>query len=319
VRSPKDFEESLQILEGGFVNIANRRVSFINPSIRDYLANYLADNEMLKDFALSARKPDWGNNLWKYAKELGLNNSMLMELAKNLEGTLPAMLTTKVYTPSSRSGLVEKTDLSNAARMELLLEWWEATNSAAVTNCILELARHPVGGFNSWLDCDTLVELAAKLPDEDYYEPLPNLPAVLEAIEDGIIDILNWHPTYDELDGIVNNIELYESRLSDRVLRATSKALAQHIGNIEDSIADEDSQSSLEEQINAVKKFAARAQVSSQIVEKAVKSINDKIKDLSERDIEESGSPPIMSAKTENDKFDSAAIRNLFATLISPS
>jgi hypothetical protein len=39
----KDFEEALKILEGGFIAISGGRISFINPSLRDYLTDYLND------------------------------------------------------------------------------------------------------------------------------------------------------------------------------------------------------------------------------------------------------------------------------------
>jgi len=39
----KDFEESLKTLEGSFIVIVSTRVSFINPSVRDYLNRYLCD------------------------------------------------------------------------------------------------------------------------------------------------------------------------------------------------------------------------------------------------------------------------------------
>ncbi len=158
----------------------------------------------------------------------------------------------------------------------------------------------------------------AKLPDEYYYQPLPNLGQVLEVIEDTIINILDWHPTYDEIDSMADKADEYKLRLSDRVLNAINGAMAHHIANIDDAIADVDSESSLEDQIETVKKFAARAKASAESVEKAVKAIQEKINDLSEREIGEGTSPAIKSSPPASDTFDSAAVRNLFAPLISP-
>ncbi|MCK1452178.1 hypothetical protein IVB36_15080 [Bradyrhizobium sp. 35] len=45
---PKDFEEALKIMESGFVAISSTTVSFINPSLRDYLQEYLKDIALLK-------------------------------------------------------------------------------------------------------------------------------------------------------------------------------------------------------------------------------------------------------------------------------
>jgi hypothetical protein len=60
---PKDFEETLRILEGGFVEIRDRRVSLINPSLRDYIASYLDDAGMLEDCAATAQKGSWAREL----------------------------------------------------------------------------------------------------------------------------------------------------------------------------------------------------------------------------------------------------------------
>src|SRR5208337_1630979 len=67
---PKDFEESLRILEGGFIRIQGYSVSFVNPSFRDYLTAYLDDLEQLKDFAAIARQADWARQLWSHGEKI---------------------------------------------------------------------------------------------------------------------------------------------------------------------------------------------------------------------------------------------------------
>jgi hypothetical protein len=63
----KDFEEALKILEGGFVSISSGRVTFINPSVRDYLTDYLDDAALLGMFAKAAQKADWAEAVWRHA------------------------------------------------------------------------------------------------------------------------------------------------------------------------------------------------------------------------------------------------------------
>jgi hypothetical protein len=63
----KDFEEALRILEGGFVAIAGDNVRFINPSLRDYLVDYLNDAALLADFALASTKVKWASAVWQQA------------------------------------------------------------------------------------------------------------------------------------------------------------------------------------------------------------------------------------------------------------
>jgi DNA polymerase III delta prime subunit len=79
----KDFEETLRILEGGFVEIRDRRVSFVNPSLRDYMMSYLNDGNMLKDFAMAAQKANWARELWNYARIMrSVSSSMLEGIAR---------------------------------------------------------------------------------------------------------------------------------------------------------------------------------------------------------------------------------------------
>ena len=68
-RDPKDFEEAIRILEGSFISISGHAVSYINPSFRDYLTEYLDDFSMLDDFASSARKVQWAKSLWEFGSD----------------------------------------------------------------------------------------------------------------------------------------------------------------------------------------------------------------------------------------------------------
>src|SRR5208337_4773288 len=61
----KDFDEALRILEGGFVAIAGESVRFINPSVRDYLTDYLDDASLLADFARASTKARWAWAVWR--------------------------------------------------------------------------------------------------------------------------------------------------------------------------------------------------------------------------------------------------------------
>jgi hypothetical protein len=55
----KDFEDAVKILEGGFIAILGRRVSFINPSLRDYFIWFFSDIDLLLHFAEAPQFVDW--------------------------------------------------------------------------------------------------------------------------------------------------------------------------------------------------------------------------------------------------------------------
>ena len=47
--------EALRVLEGSFLSIQGNRVTFLNPSLKDYLASYLTDSELLCRLAPTAK------------------------------------------------------------------------------------------------------------------------------------------------------------------------------------------------------------------------------------------------------------------------
>src|SRR6202035_1441183 len=65
---PKDFEESLRVLEGSFLTIRGTSVSFLNPSIRDYLNGYLSDLPLLVTLASAAPRFDWAKAVWRHVQ-----------------------------------------------------------------------------------------------------------------------------------------------------------------------------------------------------------------------------------------------------------
>ncbi len=179
---PKDFEESLRILEGGFIAIHGSAVSFVNPSVRDYLTDYLTDLEQLKDFAVAARQADWARALWHHGKEV-VENSALAAFAEAFVGIAREFLRIppwkKLANPPNSYGVA---DLANAHRITLLLNWWETSGNNVFARFASDLASKPVSGFDSWRDGAALVELICNFKN-DYYPGFPFEEEMLSSLE----------------------------------------------------------------------------------------------------------------------------------------
>lgn len=65
---PSDFEDALQSLESGFISISGKSVSFVNPSVRDFLKSYLIDREFLSLLPKVSKRADRAKNLWRHLK-----------------------------------------------------------------------------------------------------------------------------------------------------------------------------------------------------------------------------------------------------------
>jgi hypothetical protein len=122
VHDAKNFEEALKILEGGFIEIRGQRISFVNPSLRDYLIAYLDDDfDLLKDIATTLVRWTWAENLWAYVSETRPLSSHKQErLAKVLLTLAEQFLPIPIWRRDSQNpSILARNDLSNSERLEL--------------------------------------------------------------------------------------------------------------------------------------------------------------------------------------------------------
>jgi energy-coupling factor transporter ATP-binding protein EcfA2 len=240
---PKDFEEALRILESGYVGIRNTTVSFINPSLRDYLADYIDDVGLLSIFAASAQKADWAERVWKHTRVEKLLSPAKQEVvARAFIGVaerfnvLPDMKRSETN-PNSWNFY----DLCHAERIALLLEWCACSGDRRFAAIALSLASSQVGRFTAWHDAQRLIRLIPQLQDGEFGE-LDIATEMHEKIEDGVVAILNGHVWPDDLENICDSVDLYESDLSPRIREAADKAMLSHIEDIDTLIEDAESE-----------------------------------------------------------------------------
>lgn len=313
---PKDFEEALRILEGGFVSIRNGTVSFINPSFRDYLTDYLNDLPLLREFALVARQADWARQLWWHGKKLAVTEEETAGFARafaHVAGEFLRLPTWKRSPQYPESYSVA--DLANADRITLLLQWWEASGDQAFAELAVGLAEKPVGGFNSWRDGEDLVEIIRGIRF-GYYDGFPLEEALLAALEDGTISLLATGLDSDELGKMSDAIIEHEDYFGPEVAAAAREAIQREFDDIERSAAETDSESTLTDRITSLEKLALRGGVAPAVLTSAIETLNRRIAEISEE--AETAEPPSFSGATkpEIDKFDDAALANLFAPLL---
>ena len=200
-RDPKDFEEAVRILEGGFITLRGTWVSYVNPSVRDYMSGYVKDAALLTDCAAAAQTASWADEVWKSVHAAALPSeqrrlvaSSFREIATRFQ-KLPTWKKT-----SSHSFSVE--DLGNVRRLQLLLAWWTETSDDYFSELVINLARYPPApkgwlGYSAWREGAELVELTGKLRDEDYYPNTPFAEDLANLLEDGIINLLEHGMAFD--------------------------------------------------------------------------------------------------------------------------
>ena len=157
---PTDFNDALKSLESGFISISGQSVSFVNPSLRDFLKIYLVEREFLLLLPSTTQRADWGGALWVHVKDIFKTKpNVLREFAKKFA----TFARTIESTPTFRSeedidhGLASrKDDLALSERVELLLEWWKTSGSSEFIEKALQILSEDGLDMVPWQDGQSL-------------------------------------------------------------------------------------------------------------------------------------------------------------------
>ena len=315
---PKDFEDALRILEGSFVTIASQTVSYVNPSLRDYLSKYLSDADLLVKLAPTATTVDWIRSLWAHAEEkLVLDEGGQKRIATACVGLLDMIQDRPRWRPKPNhpAGTLEYNDSPNSSRLMLLISWWQATNDMRFANSIMNLARSPRNSFSSWSDGTTLISLFSRLKDRRYGRAFVYETEFLALIEQAVIRTIQ-STSSDMLANFIEAIDEAGPTVPASIPAALERAVHAEFEDISSSVNEEDSESSLTDRIDALKKLAPRYGIPEEVLSGAISTVEDRIAELSEQTSSASSSPSFTPRRTPTEKFDNDDLKNLFAPLL---
>ncbi len=314
---PKDFEEAIRTLEGGFINIGGRSISFINPSVRDYMAEYLDDYALLGEFARAAHKADYAKAIWKFGSKDKFNAPDQRALALAFQSVAETFSIIRMWAqnPDKPNSYI-LSDIGIIERLKLLLAWWSASDEARFAVLAVELAATPPDGFSPWRDGAEMIELLRELPDPNYFNGFPFVDVMVGHLEAGLIDMLNGYMGTDDLQKISDAIEAHRTSVSPNIIAAMDRAIVREIEEISYRLAELDSKSTLNDHMGYLGILGPRAGVPKSIIEWAEKTVKERIEAI-EEETTTADAPEIGRRKRENETFDDVTIQNLFAPLLS--
>jgi len=314
----KDFEEALKILEGGFLEIRGKRISFVNPSLRDYLIAYLEDDfDLLKDIATTLVRGVWAENLWTYVSETRpLSSGKQEQLAKALLPLAEQFLLIPIWRRDSQNpSTLQRNDLCNSERLELLLQWHAVSDDALFIDLAIRLVDKPVGGgFNSWRDGPALVRIIGRLRYGDC-DSVVRMEELAERLEAAVIDILDYPLDPDDFDRLLDAIEESERFFKTNIKEVVERTIERHINEVESNLDSMDSEEMLQDYMKVMNRYAPMVGATPQKLQEIAKSIERRIAAINE-DVDEAPAPEVVERR-EPDKFDNVALANLFAPLVA--
>ena len=305
---PDDYETALRSLESGFITISGQIVNFVNPSIRDFLKDYLLkDIEFLQLLPAGVKRADWTKRLWDYVW-FNFNGSNIPEkFARKFVG-----LTSLVSEASSD-------DLCLTGRLKLLLSWGEFSGEDIFFQSASKLSQSNALKPGPRRDGERIIEFYTTLDDEGYYSNIDDISK--QNIKDGCIknlmELLGEYMAIHELIGIIKSVDKnlgdsIAAELEDNLYWASDY----HFIETKDAIMDMDSEQELFEYRDYLDELAILINRDKTSIEIAMENIAERLSEI-ENTYEDESSPdfPTNNSSLEKDDFNDDDLLSLFSTL----
>lgn len=305
---PKEFDEALRGLEGSFINISGESVSMINPSLRDYLADYLNDPELLLICARACRSDAMARDIWSFA----IRNAAEPPLRANLASAFGALAEAFLSEDTTDDWLTG--DVPWSRKIDLLLDWSSATEQGRFADIALEMARGGDAFLSAWRDGQSLAGLVQSLHDGSHSFAL-RADEIREALIDRLVDILEAGLDSDDLIAIANEID--RSAAPTEVIDALNAAVRAEFENLDRIVEDMSSESSLSDHMDSLRALASGAGIPAAVVQRAQHSVDARIRRLEDEEEEPDQPPSVQQTATRPQIFGDDELNTLFSSLLS--
>lgn len=313
----KDFESSVKVLEGGFIAVANGRISFINPSVRDYLYRYLLDRKLLVTMAAGAPTPSCAMRIVDQFKKLSdLTPDDWRTFLSGFSALVQRLNTIPRWKPiSSNPTNLRAYDTTTSDRINMLLLWWKLSGLELFLETAVVIATDPKDQFKSWDDARTLPAILANLLSAPQNEK-KDTGLLAVAIENAIRKMLGGSLDPDDLERVVTSIDANKANLGHMFDEEINTAIPEMIENVGDNLGHVDSDSTLSDYISTVEKLANRIGYNPQAVDSAKRAIQSRIEEVKEYAAQDE-ELSVTGEDVQEDTFDDQDLKNLFEPLLA--
>ena len=308
---PSDFRNALRSLESGFISISKNYVSFVNPSLQDFLKKFLVDEELLLLIPSATQQAKWGYNLWVHGKEVCKSKPEFLRKFTN-EFMRFAM---KIESSSTSEGPPGVYDLTLSNRVDLLLEWWEASGRTEFIEKALQILsdeRHRIFPGREGKSLPETYEWV----QNNLKEKHPLKKDLIKAIQKRLVLIICENPSIENLNNIIQSVRKCMGQSTpDCISEEIKFAVKYHLEETEDAIFDLDSESDLEDHLSHLQDLA---DLTGENIGHAEYVVLERLSEFPEREYDEEHHLDYSSIKnTDSEYFNDESMRNLFLNLIN--
>ncbi len=310
---PKDFQESVKTLEGSFINIIGTRLSFINPSVRDYLSDYLNDRVMLREFAAAAPNTLWASSIER--KFMEIPDVTPSERAAFINAFIPlSSRITEVSVWLDSSHGFRRFDASNSDRIETLVRWWRISLNDLFLDRAIALISDQKTIFYHWSDAKKLTSIYVDLMKRK--SERTKVATLVPLVTSKVCELLERNLDINDVENVEKAIDSGGSGVPLEIISAHKRAVERVIEQVPLMMPNVDSESELSDHRKSVERLVGRYKVEDASATLAFDAIDERRTTLESMSILDEPQFSADSVNVSVDQFDDREIENLFATLI---
>ena len=312
---PADFEDALKSLESGFISISGQSVSYVNPSLKDFVKSYLVEREFLLLLPPTVQRLDWGGALWSHMRDVfNPHTDVLQEFALKFVKFADRISSTPTISRNEEGGRwsFSQDDLALSDRIRLLLEWWEASGDVDFMKAALALLDEGTLELVSWGDGQSLPEIHWLVSNfVDHEHPLKQ--KLLEGITQRLLAVIEGGLTSDELINVIENVrEHMNDSVPESIEDAIAGAVHCELYETDEAISHLDSEQSLAEHLGYLDILAEQT---GDDAESAKEIVSQRISEIAEPDYEEHRPNFSRGGNASGEEFGDEELRSLFSNL----
>ncbi|WP_424830720.1 restriction endonuclease [Ruegeria sp.] len=308
---PKDFEDSLKVLESGFVKISGRRVNFVNPGLRDFMGRYLNDLRLLRSLPKSAATVGWARSIWIYARDrISMDGPRLAKFAQHFSPIAQVLHQLPIRSRAfDEMAQLRSPDVSCSERIDLALEWWAVSKEVVFADAINALCRQTNLELIAWYDGASLPRTISWLHVREFPQARQLADCLATKIEQMLVQSVCIDVLHDVYKSVSSELPFEDYQALYDTL---DYAVLKEASNFCHILTDFTSTSELEDYGEKLERLSAFSGC----------NVNDKLKAIQERidEIEKTAinHPPPQAVEPKSkatDKFTDSDIFSLFANL----
>jgi len=314
-----DFTRAMRETSNSFIYVANATVSFVNPSIRDFLDNALIGTSFPHYVLQNLSESRQAALVWDYlavhaAKHPVLDGNMTSGLAKAAT-SLVELPEQHTRLDAQNRKLQSKEGLSLLARLDLVLRWWLVTKSSQIAICANALSRRIRIEPLHEPEVETAIDLYSTVSGIAYQD-LPNYNEVLEALRHRMFERLASDYEYldaPELNMLTVFLDKNPSLGSERAIEIVNALIDGLIGNASDVINEIGSSMDLDQFESELDELTSWSGSSSRHLSNLI--LERRI-ELEEKEAHEDGYDGYEGADSDRPgALEDAGLRSMFSTL----